>query len=283
MTEKSIDEACAIARQKLLEAEAVLITAGAGMGVDSGLPDFRGTEGFWNAYPPYRKLGLDFVSMANPDHFIADPSFAWGFYGHRFNLYRETEPHRGFALLRGYAKTRPCGYFIFTSNVDGHFERAGFSADRVIECHGSILHWQCLENCSDEVFAAAGSEISIDESTMRARDPLPNCPACGALARPAILMFGDSTWNDSRKVTQLANYAPWLLELRDRKLVVIEIGAGDAVPTVRWHSETVTEAREGFLIRINPREPQIPDSIPGVGINLGALEALDKIGLPLDT
>ena len=39
------------------EAEAVLITAGAGIGVDSGLPDFRGNEGFWKAYPPIAKLG----------------------------------------------------------------------------------------------------------------------------------------------------------------------------------------------------------------------------------
>ncbi len=48
------------------EAEAVLITAGAGMGVDSGLPDFRGNKGFWRAYPPIAKLGLSFSDMANP-------------------------------------------------------------------------------------------------------------------------------------------------------------------------------------------------------------------------
>ena len=46
------------------DARALLITAGAGMGVDSGLPDFRGPEGFWRAYPAFRRLGLDFVSLA---------------------------------------------------------------------------------------------------------------------------------------------------------------------------------------------------------------------------
>ena len=59
--------------------EALLIGAGAGMGVDSGLPDFRGNQGFWKAYPPYQKLGLDFVSLANPRWFRDDPSLAWGF------------------------------------------------------------------------------------------------------------------------------------------------------------------------------------------------------------
>ena len=45
-------------KQIINEAEAILITAGAGMGVDSGLPDFRGNEGFWNAYPIAKKLNL---------------------------------------------------------------------------------------------------------------------------------------------------------------------------------------------------------------------------------
>jgi len=48
-------------------AQALLITAGAGMGVDSGLPDFRGKDGFWRAYPIIAKLGLSFHQMANPE------------------------------------------------------------------------------------------------------------------------------------------------------------------------------------------------------------------------
>ena len=50
----------------LREADGLLITAGAGIGVDSGLPDFRGREGFWRAYPALRRQGLSFEEMANP-------------------------------------------------------------------------------------------------------------------------------------------------------------------------------------------------------------------------
>jgi len=64
----------------------LLIAAGAGMGVDSGLPDFRGKEGFWRAYPPLLKLGIRFEEMANPRWFTENPELAWGFYGHRYNL-----------------------------------------------------------------------------------------------------------------------------------------------------------------------------------------------------
>ena len=55
------------AREQIKNADAILITAGAGMGVDSGLPDFRGNEGFWRAYPVIKKLGHSFVDMANPE------------------------------------------------------------------------------------------------------------------------------------------------------------------------------------------------------------------------
>jgi NAD-dependent SIR2 family protein deacetylase len=68
------------AAQAVASADALLIGAGAGMGVDSGLPDFRGDQGFWRAYPPYQKLGLRFTSLANPRWFASDPALAWGFY-----------------------------------------------------------------------------------------------------------------------------------------------------------------------------------------------------------
>ena len=95
----TLDEEVARAAQAIEQADGLLVTAGAGMGVDSGLPDFRGDQGFWSAYPPYAKLGLSFVDLANPRWFQQDPALAWGFYGHRLNLYRTTRPHEGFGRL----------------------------------------------------------------------------------------------------------------------------------------------------------------------------------------
>jgi len=120
------------AAEAIESAEALVIGAGAGMGVDSGLPDFRGDQGFWRAYPPYEKLGLSFVAMANPDWFSHDPRLGWGFYGHRLNLYRTIVPHDGFRILKKWGERLPLGYFVFTSNVDGQFQRAGFPSVPVI-------------------------------------------------------------------------------------------------------------------------------------------------------
>jgi NAD-dependent SIR2 family protein deacetylase len=252
------------ARELLAAAEAIVIAAGAGMGVDSGLPDFRGPEGFWRAYPPYKKLGLDFMQLANPRWFATDPHLAWGFYGHRLRLYRATTPHDGFLRLRDL--DRPT--FVFTSNIDGQFQKAGF-AD-VAEVHGSIHHLQCTQNdCG--ITPADSLTVMVDEATMRAADPLPACPRCGSLARPNVLMFGDGGWDGARTDGQLAALQRWLDATAARRRVVIECGAGTGVPTVRAFSERL-HARGTTLIRINVREPEAPSG--AIGLSLGAKEAI---------
>ncbi|MET8756390.1 Sir2 family NAD-dependent protein deacetylase [Lentzea sp. NPDC004782] len=256
-----MDEAYDRAAELIAGADAVLVCAGAGIGVDSGLPDFRGTEGFWRAYPPYERLGLKFEEIADPAHFVDDPALAWGFYGHRLGLYRATVPHEGFAILRSW------GARVFTSNVDGQFQKAGFTD--VAEVHGSIHHAQCVEPCTDEIWECS-FDVVVDPDSMRAVGELPSCPSCGGLARPNILMFGDWGWIPHRSQAQLDALNEW--RRAQRNLVVIEIGAGTAVPTVRRQAE-LASASNGSLIRINVREPEIRHG-RGVSLPVGALEAL---------
>jgi NAD-dependent SIR2 family protein deacetylase len=252
-------------------AEALLIGAGAGIGVDSGLPDFRGTEGFWSAYPPFKKLGLSFTKLANPYWFRSDPELAWGFYGHRRNLYRRTQPHAGYAILRRWAERTAAGSFVFTSNVDGHFQNAGFRESQLVECHGSLEFLQCVANCQNEIWQAGSDEVTVAAETLRAAPPLPGCPRCGGLARPNVLMFNDYEWLEYRTGAQHERYRAWRREIGGRRLVVIELGAGTAIPTVRLECESAS----GTLIRINPREPEVPER--GISIQSGALEVLSAI------
>jgi NAD-dependent SIR2 family protein deacetylase len=266
------------AARAVAAADALLIGAGAGMGVDSGLPDFRGNSGFWQAYPPYAHLGLSFVALANPRWFATDPELAWGFYGHRLNLYRATAPHAGFRILRRWADRLPPGAFVFTSNVDGHFQRAGFDPQCIIEVHGAIDWLQCLRGCAAGPFsvdAAAAHPVAVDETTLRARAPLPACPACGGPARPNILMFGDGGWDGSRTADQEARLSDWLRAVGGGKLAILECGAGTGVPTVRHFCEAAAAAAGSTLIRINPREPAVPAG--QVSLPIGALAALQAI------
>lgn len=258
----------------ITRADGIIIAAGAGMGVDSGLPDFRGNAGFWRAYPALAGDGIAFMDIASPAAFHADPRRAWGFYGHRLALYRDTEPHHGHALLRRWADATQYGALVFTSNVDGHFEKAGFDLLQVDECHGSIHYLQCLTPCSDDVWSASSFVPTVDESRCELLSPLPVCPRCGGLARPNILMFNDSGWIGARHERQAARRHGWLD--RVRRPVIIELGAGTALPTVRHFSHRMTLQHNAALIRINPQNPQI-GNLPGVAIEGGALDVLSAI------
>ncbi len=262
-----------LAAETIRTAQALVITSGAGMGVDSGLPDFRGDQGFWNAYPMYRHLGINFIGAANPANFEGDPAFGWGFYGHRTNLYRSTVPHAGFHLLKRWAEDFGLDTFVVTSNVDGQFQKAGYREDQVLEVHGSIHHLQCLKPCTMAIWDNR-EEIPVDFETMRAGH-IPVCPRCGGAARPNILMFGDYSWISSRSHGQQMRFDLFLDQHRDQRLAVIELGAGTAIPTIRCLSEQLGNSKQATVVRINPREPQI--GAPHISIAAGALEGLSGI------
>lgn len=270
----SLNENLRKAAEAIDDADAIFITSGAGVGVDSGLPDFRGNEGFWKAYPPLAKLNIAFYEMANPRWFFSNPDLAWGFYGHRLNLYRVTVPHNGFNILLEIGMRKPGGYFVFTSNVDGQYQKAGFDDKSICECHGSIHHLQCVHPCSSDIWKN-DIEIEIDLSTFKPSSGLPKCNHCPSLARPNILMFGDWSWIGSRTDNQYIQMGAWLTKLKDKKIVVVECGAGLAVPSVRLKSEEVARQFDTTLVRINPRDFQTPQN--GISIPLAAKEGIERI------
>jgi NAD-dependent SIR2 family protein deacetylase len=263
----------AAAARALRGARTLVITAGAGMGVDSGLPDFRGERGFWNAYPMYERLGLSFVEAANPEHFEGDPAFGWGFYGHRLQLYRDTVPHQGFHILQRFARDLGLATFVVTSNVDGQFQKAGFAPEAICEVHGSIHVLQCTSPCGDDLWDNE-EDVPVDPSTMRARH-VPRCRRCGGVARPNILMFGDYAWLASRAHAQRHRLEAFLTEQADAPAVVIELGAGTSIPTIRALSEQLGRRPGTTVVRINPREPDIVR--PHLSLAQGALEGLAGI------
>ncbi|OFX18562.1 MAG: NAD-dependent deacetylase [Anaeromyxobacter sp. RBG_16_69_14] len=261
------------AAEAVRSAGTLIVTAGAGMGVDSGLPDFRGPQGFWKAYPMYERLGITFVDAANPASFEREPAFGWGFYGHRAGMYRATIPHRGFRILLDWAERLRLRCFVVTSNVDGQFQKAGFAEEQVLEVHGSIHHLQCMGRCRGAIWEDR-TPIELDLATMRARR-IPRCPHCGDVARPNILMFGDDGWISYRTDQQRHRFEAFLEDRGQAKLAVVELGAGTAVPTIRFTTERLALIPGATAIRVNPFEPGIDP--PHLSLGGGALEVLDGI------
>jgi NAD-dependent SIR2 family protein deacetylase len=258
------------AAKQIMDSDSIIITAGAGMGVDSGLPDFRGPEGFWKAYPALASENISFSNIASPKAFVRSPKLAWGFYGHRLNLYRNATPHNGFKLLQKIADCLDGDAFIYTSNVDGQFQKSGFHGNSIVECHGSIHHLQCMNGCREEIWETAKFSPEIDDSTCLLTSSIPTCPFCSGTARPNIYMFSDWNWIESRTNLQHQSFHDWRRTVINP--VVIEIGAGITIPTVRRFGESLQVP----LIRINLGDAEVsrPED---VSLRMGALEGIKAI------
>lgn len=264
-----------LAAQWVQEAPAILIAAGAGMGVDSGLPDFRGPQGLWTKFPELKELNWGFQDIASPKAFREHPRLAWNFYAKRLDSYRKTRPHAGFGILLRWASLAPKGYRVFTSNIDGQFQQAGFASHRVVECHGSIHRLQCLGPCSDDVWDAEVYQPQFDVKGSLL-NPTPTCPHCGGMARPHVLMFDDWGYVHEPAMQELSVFNAWGFEHK-KELLVIELGAGKAIPTVRRYGERFAHR----FIRINPNEWGAPSGNSRMGIQGSALDVLQQIDAEL--
>lgn len=267
------DESTLRAAEQIAAATGLLILAGAGMGVDSGLPDFRGDEGLWRAYPALRECRLRLTDVAAPGMFDQDPALAWGFYGHRLNLYREATPHEGFAILRRSAEAMPDGWWVSTTNVDGQFQKADFDPRYIHEVHGTLHQIQCATPCGELTWPAGRLKVDVGPD-LRWRGAWPVCRRCAGPARPNVFMFGDEAWIGSAAESAHWKLVDWLEEVQ--QLLIVEIGAGTAIPTLRHFGERLVDRRGAMLARINPREADVAHA-RAVGIRRGALDALRAI------
>ena len=264
-------------KEILEQSDVVVISAGAGMSCDSkdkdgnNLPDFRGEKGFWKVYPALKEKNINFMSIANPHAFKQFPELAWGFYGSRFDLYKHTTPHKGFDALLEMVKNKP--YFVVTSNVDGAFQKVGFDASKIYEIHGRINKFQCTV-CDNVWQADPNLKFDVDPETLKPSCDLPRC-SCGELARPNIMMFGDFDFHSVETTAQENEFNKFmrLYDKGEHNIIILEFGAGTAIPSIRLIGEFIHNNVEGArLVRINPRESQGPKNI--ISIAKGALDAI---------
>jgi len=157
------------ARQWLAEATTVAVLTGAGISAESGVPTFRGAGGLWREYKP--------EDLATPEAFARDPRLVWEWYDWRRQAIRAARPnaaHRALVQL----EVRTPRFTLITQNVDGLHEAAG--SGRILKLHGDIWRMRCTvcgANWPDR------------------RAPLPKLPphcACGGLARPGVVWFGEA-------------------------------------------------------------------------------------------
>ncbi|MGT0191447.1 Sir2 family NAD-dependent protein deacetylase [Burkholderia pyrrocinia] len=159
---------------------------------------------------------------------------------------------------------------LFTSNVDGQFQKAGFDEKRILECHVSIHRLQCSRPCSPDTWSADYLDPEVNEEHCGLVSALLRCPKCGGVARPNILMLNDDDWNDYAVRRRRMRFEAWLLSVE--RMVVVELGAGRTISTVR----NLSEWSGPHVIRINADEYGIEPKT-GIGIRGCALDVLRQL------
>ena len=233
-------------------AEVLFLFTGAGMGVDSGLKTFRDNDGLWSSFPDLKKINLSFKEIANPKNYEKHTKIAMNFYRERLKKYQNISPHDGFYQLLNYGKSLKKGFFSITSNVDGHFFKAGYPKNSVYEIHGNLNNWQCSSyNCSRKrgIDALQKPIIRKDDNILNLE--LWCCSSCSTPLRPNICMFDDFDWFSEPYSFQSSAFSAFKYNNEFAKSIVIEIGAGDIISSIRRSSELVAFQFKTKVIRIN--------------------------------
>lgn len=155
----------------------VVVSTGAGMSRESGIPTFRDAqEGLWARFNP--------EELATEHGFRAAPARVWSWYAYRRRRILACEPHAGHRALVELERRVP-ELVVVTQNIDGLHQAAG-SSD-VIELHGSIRRYRCLDR--GHPFAGTLPEPAADDEGVEEEPPA--CPACGSPLRPDVVWFGE--------------------------------------------------------------------------------------------
>ncbi len=261
------------AAKLIKEADAIAIFAGAGMGVDSGLDQFRGKDGVWTKNIEIDGHNIAYYDLMTHKAFVEMPSKAWALIASLTNKFNDTRPHEGYNYLLEMIKDKE--YFVVTSNCDEHFQKAGFIEMNILECHGSIYYMQCMDIVEEEIWVTP--EITLDSEKFDVIGFLPKCPNCDSNCRPNVLLFGDWFWRSDKSSHQQIRYNQWkrIVKEKYKNILAIEIGVGKTIPTVRIASENFSNDTYP-LIRINPHDSE---TVSGNQISLpfGAKQCLINI------
>lgn len=288
------------------KASLCLVGAGAGMSADSGLPVYGDVSNL----PYFKKHSLEYRDVSDPNLLVKNPNVFFGWTALNLRKYREHEPHEGYKILLNWKEKYfsssggsvveemqrriqegtlrpldkiqlpglPGPFFVFTTNVDGFFLKAGFRPEEVNQTHGTYERFQCsglrregsknppfkffdgpcvkrlwavppdysMRVDEEEMSAPPGSPLQIPSTDPEHWTNHPTCPSCGKLARPQVYLFGDHCFVENEAETGLfLNWCQAATEMlqsnQEISIVFLEIGVGLRLPKIRVHFERMVK------------------------------------------
>lgn len=206
------------------------VLTGAGISAESGVPTFRGKGGLWRSYRP--------EDLATPQAFRRDPKLVWEWYDWRRSLIAACQPNAAHRTLVD-MESHFGDFLLVTQNVDGLHRLAG--SQKIVELHGNIWGMRCTRACR-----AAWQDLSVPLAEIP-----PQCPTCGALARPDVVWFGESLPGAALDAAFVA---------AQRCQVMLVIGTSALVQPSA--SLPLVALQQGaYVIEINPQATPLTDSV----------------------
>jgi NAD-dependent SIR2 family protein deacetylase len=243
----------------------LLVLTGAGMSVSSGVPVFRNASGtmsaeFLNFLKEYNHAreahdlqpAHDWFDFSVPDMFDPPTELqAWKYWRWRV-LRAKVTPAQDYhdlgQLIEYFGGTDHV--FCITSNCDGLHETAGIPKEQIYEVHGSLSRLQCSVPCGNTLYPV---DHDFVQELQQHDWKVPRCSNCSRCLRPNVMIFGDHALVNDVLGDQSGKRRSFLLE-RDDNFIVLEIGAGLVVPSIRNMAEKYGSTSRYGLIRINPSE-----------------------------
>jgi NAD-dependent SIR2 family protein deacetylase len=245
-------------------ADALIVLAGAGMSADSGIPVYRGANGYWSNEIEMNGHRVPLSELNTHQAYIENYDSAWQFIIERVQLLNESKPHTGYYDLLSICNKKP--HFIVTTNIDSFFTKAGFLEENIVEMHGNVEYFQCMNLCEKDIWLMPENIHVLP----------PTCPVCKGNTRPNIRLFEDWQWLSNRSRDQERNYISFVKELKkqQKQAVVLEIGAGQKLAYLKDISERLHQ-HNWPVIRINAFD--IDKSCNAFMLSDNAITALDRL------
>lgn len=219
------------AARQLASAKKVVISTGAGVSKESGVPTFRDAqEGLWAKYNP--------EELATPEGFRKNPRLVWDWYMYRRQMVEKTEPNPGHYALAELEDLLP-EVILVTQNVDNLHQRAGSST--IIPLHGNLFAYKCAADCQ-------GTPTPVDLNGLQWDDTPPLCPHCQqAYVRPDVVWF--------HEVLPADNLARAIAESESCDVMMV-IGTSGMVYPAAW-LPIRAKLKNAFLIEVNPNPSEL--------------------------
>ena len=227
--------------QKLKDSRKIVFVTGAGISQESGIPTFRGKDGYWRKYDP--------MKLASIDAFYDDPKLVWEWYEDRRKNILSVKPNEGHFAISQMEEFKDV--VILTQNIDGLHQRSG--STNVLELHGSIIRIKCTV-CD-----------FIDNITENFESLPPKCK-CGSMLRPDVVWFGEPLPQNI-----------WQSAIKEASICDVMIIVGTSLVVSPANTLPVYAKQNGaILIEVNPEKTVMSNDM-ALSIRATSVEVLPKM------